>query len=73
MGLELVAEGVETQNQATKLLELGCSILQGYLYCRPIPFAQLCLYLDADQSIGSRGSMSRKRSRKQALRGAGIR
>jgi diguanylate cyclase (GGDEF)-like protein len=54
MSLELVAEGVETQHQATQLLELGCSILQGYLYCRPIPFAQLCLYLDADQSAGSR-------------------
>jgi diguanylate cyclase len=55
MGLELVAEGVETQQQAAKLIELGCSILQGYLYCRPIPFSQLCLFLGVGQSIGSQG------------------
>ena len=55
MDLELVAEGVETQGQAIKLLELGCSVLQGYLYCRPIPFAQMCQFLGADKSTGALG------------------
>nr|WP_321499294.1 EAL domain-containing protein [uncultured Dethiosulfovibrio sp.] len=34
-GLEVVAEGVETDSQRKILLELGCSIGQGYLFGRP--------------------------------------
>lgn len=40
--LELVAEGVETQEQADRLQAYGCQIMQGYLYSRPVPFAQFC-------------------------------
>ncbi len=36
LGLEVVAEGVETQDQAARLCELGCDIGQGYLYQRPV-------------------------------------
>ena len=34
--LKTVAEGVETQEQKTILAALGCDILQGYLYSKPI-------------------------------------
>jgi diguanylate cyclase (GGDEF)-like protein len=37
MRLELVAEGVETTAQAAFLKELGCDLLQGYLFSRPLP------------------------------------
>lgn len=37
LGLELVAEGVETEEQARQLDALGCSIMQGYLFDRPLP------------------------------------
>jgi diguanylate cyclase (GGDEF)-like protein/PAS domain S-box-containing protein len=37
---ELVAEGIETQQQATLIKEYGCSQAQGYLYSKPIPFAK---------------------------------
>lgn len=37
LDLELVAEGVETRAQEQALLALGCDVMQGYLYCRPIP------------------------------------
>ncbi|GAB3252146.1 two-component system response regulator [Chitinimonas naiadis] len=37
LGMELVAEGVETQAQSDCLRELGCEIMQGYLYSRPQP------------------------------------
>ena len=38
--LHLVAEGVETEMQASMLRELGCHELQGYLYSRPVTPAQ---------------------------------
>ena len=43
LGLAVVAEGVETDEQRVFLLEHGCDIFQGYFFSRPIPapdFAQ---------------------------------
>lgn len=37
--LDVIAEGVETQEQAELLLSLGCRRAQGYLYSRPRPAA----------------------------------
>ena len=42
--LHVVAEGVETERQAELLRGLGCDELQGYLYARPLPPAQLGAY-----------------------------
>jgi EAL domain-containing protein (putative c-di-GMP-specific phosphodiesterase class I) len=39
--LQVVAEGVETQSQATFLRTHQCHILQGYLYCRPVDAVDL--------------------------------
>jgi diguanylate cyclase (GGDEF)-like protein len=36
LGLDTVAEGVETLEQAEALVTLGCARLQGYLYARPV-------------------------------------
>ena len=36
LGMELVAEGVETDDQATNLAGMGCQILQGFLFSRPV-------------------------------------
>ncbi|MFM8330095.1 MAG: EAL domain-containing protein [Candidatus Methylumidiphilus sp.] len=37
----VVAEGVEKPEQSRKLLELGCTELQGYLYAHPMPAADM--------------------------------
>ena len=37
--LELVAEGVENEEQANALRLLGCDVMQGYLFARPAPAA----------------------------------
>ncbi|SDI50825.1 putative bifunctional diguanylate cyclase/phosphodiesterase [Pseudomonas panipatensis] len=46
LDLELVAEGVETCAQERALLQLGCKVMQGYLYCRPLPCAKMTELLE---------------------------
>jgi EAL domain-containing protein (putative c-di-GMP-specific phosphodiesterase class I) len=37
LGLTCVVEGVETEIQSRALRELGCDVMQGYLFGRPAP------------------------------------
>jgi len=39
LGLKVIAEGIENERQGTFLHGLGSDIGQGYLYSRPVPFA----------------------------------
>ena len=39
LGQFVVAEGVDTPEQAVYLREAGCQIAQGYLYSKPMPRA----------------------------------
>jgi diguanylate cyclase (GGDEF)-like protein/PAS domain S-box-containing protein len=41
LDLKVVAEGVETEEQAQMLRRLKCDEAQGYLFCRPIPYGEL--------------------------------
>lgn len=48
--VEVVAEGVESLEHGRILKEMGCDILQGYAFCKPIP------------AVGVTAIMSRKRA-----------
>jgi diguanylate cyclase (GGDEF)-like protein len=37
LGMSVIAEGVETNEQLRRLKELGCELAQGYLFSRPVP------------------------------------
>ncbi|MCR5095002.1 MAG: GGDEF domain-containing phosphodiesterase [Lachnospiraceae bacterium] len=52
LGIETVVEGVETEEQAEFLKEVGCTKLQGYLYCKPIPLGEILRRYDDSPQIG---------------------
>ena len=45
MQIECVAEGAETENQVKFLQAMGCQLIQGYFYARPMAQEQLESYL----------------------------
>ena len=47
MGIDVVAEGVETMEHAAILRDLGCDILQGYAFSRPLAARDLEAFLKA--------------------------
>jgi EAL domain-containing protein (putative c-di-GMP-specific phosphodiesterase class I) len=45
LGLEVVAEGIETPEQAQLLAQLGCQYAQGYLWAKALPIEELTTQL----------------------------
>ncbi|MBI0476690.1 EAL domain-containing protein [Sphingomonas sp. MA1305] len=69
LGLEAIAEGVETPRHAAQLLSLGCAIGQGFLYSKALPAEKIAHALSRqartfrsplNRSIPGRPSLSRK-------------
>ncbi|KYZ75892.1 hypothetical protein AXX12_11910 [Anaerosporomusa subterranea] len=46
LGLAVVAEGVETEEQLEKLVECQCDFIQGYVFSRPVTEKEALLFLD---------------------------
>ena len=59
VGHVVVAEGVETRDQATFLTENGCDELQGYLFSRPVPAEQVASLLSRLPAVAGTGVVSR--------------
>lgn len=61
LGLQVVAEGVETAEQMQMLREFGCDLLQGFLYARPLEVDEVPGFLTelaagkAGRKAGERG------------------
>ncbi|MHC1481624.1 putative bifunctional diguanylate cyclase/phosphodiesterase [Frateuria aurantia] len=51
LGMEVVAEGVETTAQQEKLKTLGCDQIQGYLLGRPMPEAMFAGEIEAWRAV----------------------
>jgi diguanylate cyclase (GGDEF)-like protein len=47
LGMEVIAEGVETTDQLARLVELGCDMAQGYLISRPMAATAVPTWIDA--------------------------
>ena len=50
LNLTCIVEGMETVNQARVLRSLGCTTMQGYLFSRPMPAADVLAFLAAGNS-----------------------
>lgn len=62
LGLRIVAEGVECQQQLDFLRENGCDQIQGYYYSRPLPIAEF------EQKVTDNlGSIEQHRTKKENL------
>jgi diguanylate cyclase len=53
LGVRMVAEGVETDVTYTELNRLGCDQAQGFFMSRPVPAAELDIWLSTRRSVGT--------------------
>jgi diguanylate cyclase (GGDEF)-like protein/PAS domain S-box-containing protein len=57
LGLSVIAEGVENETQLSVLEKQGCTLMQGFLFGRPVPsaeFSRLLAELGTDGWVGAR-------------------
>lgn len=53
MGMTVVAEGIETEEQLAYLHDLDCDIAQGYLFSKPLPEEEATAYLTQNMTNDS--------------------
>lgn len=53
LNIEVVAEGVETAEHADLLQKLGCDILQGFVFARPMPSSELEKFLSSNYKLSA--------------------
>ena len=70
LGLEVVAEGVETIEQLAVLTQLGCSHVQGYLISRPVHANAMRSTLSALADVRTITQSTDKASRQRQLPGS---
>ena len=51
LGVPVVAEGVETREQMLALREIGCDVVQGYYFSKPVPPEQFETFLAAASAV----------------------
>ena len=53
LGMQVIAEGVETVEQEAYIIAQGCNEGQGYLYSKPLPARELTTYLKQARRLNS--------------------
>ena len=58
LGMQVIAEGVETIEQEAYIVAQGCNEGQGYLYSKPLPPRELTLFLKQSRRLNAANSAS---------------
>ena len=58
LGMQVIAEGVETIEQEAYIVAQGCNEGQGYLYSKPLPPRELTLFLKQSRRLSAANSAS---------------
>ena len=58
LGMQVIAEGVETIEQEAYIVAQGCNEGQGYLYSKPLPPRDLALFLKQSRRLNAANSAS---------------
>ena len=48
LGMKVTQEGVETDEDLTRLEELGCEVIQGYRFSKPLKYVDYCEFIDTN-------------------------
>ncbi len=59
LGMQVIAEGVETAEQEAYIIAEGCNEGQGYLYSKPLPARELTQYLKQARRLSQATSSER--------------
>lgn len=57
LGMQVIAEGVETAEQEAYIIAQGCHEGQGYLYSKPLPARELTLFLKQARRLSSAATL----------------
>ena len=57
LGMQVIAEGVETAEQEAYIIAQGCHEGQGYLYSKPLPARELTLFLKQSRRLSSAATL----------------
>ena len=72
LGVQVLAEGVETPEQVKALLSLGCRTMQGFLFSRPVPFDQIPQAIRSAEALARRLTGHREAAQAVPREGEGL-
>lgn len=58
LGLEMIAEGVESVAEVERLIDLGCTYVQGFYYSEALPPEELVAYIEVFEKHAAERSLS---------------
>ena len=64
LGVPVIAEGVETEEQLTVLRNMGCDLVQGYYFSRPVPAKEYETFIVKRRSQGVQNGLFARKAAK---------
>jgi diguanylate cyclase (GGDEF)-like protein/PAS domain S-box-containing protein len=68
LSMQTTAEGVETHDDLSLMVNLGCTLIQGYIYGKPMPFEEASALVLGSSSLAPQGFTKSRPERTRLLR-----